>query len=238
MEVESFRFYLSKLGIEEKLPKSNSQMDYTVLRGPAIRIFNRILKYMEDHGVSPVEKLLQNEDITETYEVISKDKVHNIEVVNTIQFRDFLRKIGIINFGEELDEEFCDFIVINEEFDHLIMMKKLKKALKDIKNSEYFSYFGTKKRMEIELNTKKKKTSRIMRSLSRPDQEKNLNKSLSLKSVIEEKINEVKIEEIENGDLLNLENFDLTHKKCICSNRMNKNSQNFHSLNKSNKCLH
>jgi len=56
-------------------------------------------------------------------------------------FRD--KDIGILNPGEELHDSFIDFLAISNTVDEeIIMISKLKKAIKDIKESKYFRYFG------------------------------------------------------------------------------------------------
>ena len=49
ININDIAFLLNNLGIEEKLPKSTLQLDYKRLKGPEIRIFNRIIRYVNDH---------------------------------------------------------------------------------------------------------------------------------------------------------------------------------------------
>ena len=202
---------MKNLGIEEKIPKSTPQLNYEKLKGPGIRIFNRIIKYMNENDLETVDELWRSEDILETYEVISKTKTHNIEVIHVDHFRDLLRKISIVPFGEELDDDFKEFLELNEEYDHLIMVKKLKKSLKAISKNEYFQSFGTKKKWEEDVWGPTRKTSKILRSLSKWEPpELKLEKSMSLKSTIEEKNNDNKCEKVEDQDLLDIHNYGST----------------------------
>jgi hypothetical protein len=47
VKVDDIRFLLSNLGIDEKLPKSTKYLDYSNLKGPMIRIFNRIIQHIK-----------------------------------------------------------------------------------------------------------------------------------------------------------------------------------------------
>lgn len=133
VDVESMRYYMSKLGITEELPKSTRHLDYTKLKGPAIRVFNSIIQYMDVNNVNSVIELI-GEDIIDDYEVVSKDKQHKIQVISSMKLRNRLRDIGVIPFGEELIDEFIDFLALNDEFEDLIMFNKLARSLKDVKN--------------------------------------------------------------------------------------------------------
>ena len=195
VDVDSIRFFLSNLGIEEKLPKSTAHLDYIKLKGPSIRIFNRIIKHMETNNIENIQDLL-GEDNIENYEVISREKLHQIQVISEQKLRDVLREIEVIRFGEDLDEEFTDFLSLNDEFSDLIMVSKLKRSLKDIKNCDYFNYFGINRRNEEDVDSGPRKSSKVIRSLSRKIPEHSSEKSISLKSTIEEKHRKVDSQEI------------------------------------------
>lgn len=202
-----YRFLLSNLGIHEKLPESTAHLDYTRLTGPSIRIFNRIIKYMEKHQISSITEFLGESNI-EHYEVVSKEKHHKIQVINDQKFRDVLRLVEIIPFGEDLNEEVSDFLAINDDFEDLLMINKLKRSLKDIKNSPFFQYFGTRRKRGWLNNIEKNeedvgdlKTPKMIRSVTWK-KSKVVSKQDSLKSTIEEKNKVFKNEDI--GRLDNL----------------------------------
>lgn len=50
-----------------------------------------------------------------------------------IKLRDLLRNYGIIPFGEDLDEDFQDFLSLNDEFEDILLISKLKKSIKEIR---------------------------------------------------------------------------------------------------------
>ena len=68
-----------------------------------------------------------------------------------IKLRDLLRNYGIIPFGEDLDEDFQDFLSLNDEFEDILLISKLKKSIKEIRKWKYFQYFGTIRRDENDI---------------------------------------------------------------------------------------
>jgi len=64
--------------------------------------------------------------------VISKQKQHNIQVISDLKMREILQDKKIIPYGEELNEEFVDFLSLNDDFDTIIMLNKFRRSLIDM----------------------------------------------------------------------------------------------------------
>ena len=45
-------------------------------------------------------------DNLETIEIVTKSKTEHIDVVSSIKLRDWFRSKGIINYGQDLDDDF------------------------------------------------------------------------------------------------------------------------------------
>lgn len=137
---------MNDLGISENLPPSNKHMDYKKLEGPSIRIFNRIINYMKTNEIMDIINFLNKENL-DLIEVVGKDKQDTIETIQALKLRDILRDKDIINYGEELDDNFIEFLEVSPQYNDIIMIRKLKKAIKQIKECKYFQYFGDEKRV-------------------------------------------------------------------------------------------
>ena len=70
-------------------------------------------------------------------------KEETLDVIEFIKFRDILRERKIIKNGENLTENLTQFLEIS---DNIMMIRKLKKTIKVVKNSNYFKYFGIEKK--------------------------------------------------------------------------------------------
>ena len=127
IDFECIRHYLNCLGVDEKLPESTPHLNYASLNGPTIRLFNLIIEYMQVKQLDSVEDFLGIENI-EKYSIVSKSKNHQVSIIHVNKLRDILRNAGIIPFGEDILEEFQEFLSLNDEFDELIMINKFKKS--------------------------------------------------------------------------------------------------------------
>lgn len=136
---------MEDLGITEDIPPATKHLDYNKLEGPAIRIFNRIIRYMKTNEIIDVIEFLHKENC-ELIDVVSKTKQDKIETIQAAKLRDVLRSKDIIQYGEDLDDNFIEFLELSPEFNKIIMIRKLKKAIKDIKDWKYFQYYGYDKR--------------------------------------------------------------------------------------------
>mmetsp|Transcript_14720 Transcript_14720/g.12951 ORF Transcript_14720/g.12951 Transcript_14720/m.12951 type:complete len:230 (+) Transcript_14720:193-882(+) len=132
IKVESIAKFLLELGIKENLPKSTKHLDYTQLDIGSIRLLNQINQFMGINQIRTVQDFIGKENI-ESYEVISTTKTEKIDIIPVIKLRDLLAKNGLFPFAQDLDDRFSDFLSVslNEDFDELIMVRKLKKVLKD-----------------------------------------------------------------------------------------------------------
>lgn len=59
------------MGITENLPESNKHLDYSSLGFGSIRLFNKIIEYMDRHHIDTVEEFLGKDNI-DHYEVVSQ----------------------------------------------------------------------------------------------------------------------------------------------------------------------
>ena len=98
------------LGIDERLPKSSPHLNFKILKGETIRLLNKIIEYMNVNKIDTVEEFWG---------------VDNIEsnTIHWIKLRGILRDYKIIPFGEELNEDFIDFLSVNEDYSDLIHIK-------------------------------------------------------------------------------------------------------------------
>lgn len=63
---------MGTIGVIEPLPKSTNRLNYEALKGPSVRLFNKIIKFLDNHGLEDdVEEFLGTNNI-ETYEIVSK----------------------------------------------------------------------------------------------------------------------------------------------------------------------
>ena len=117
-----------------------SKTDYFLLSGPVIRILNKINFVMELQKDSDIMEFI-GEEYYKSVE-IENGSIKNIKnldeknnnttlhlVVDPIDFRKILAQKKIINFGEDIDDDFLDFISIGS--DQLVDLRKLKNILYD-----------------------------------------------------------------------------------------------------------
>lgn len=68
VDIKRLETIMRKVGISEDYPLSNKHFNYKAMNGPAIRTFNKVIKYMADN------------DIENVFDMIPKDKIENIIV--------------------------------------------------------------------------------------------------------------------------------------------------------------
>ena len=56
-----------------------------------------------------------------------------IETIRTYKFRDLLRSKDIVNYGEDIEEQFLDLIQVSENHRDIIFLKKFQKYVNIIK---------------------------------------------------------------------------------------------------------
>lgn len=80
VKVCSIEKYLSEMGIKEILPKSNKHMDYSTLDIGSIRLFNKIIEYMDSHQIESMDEFVGVENL-EFFEVVSQRKTEKIKII-------------------------------------------------------------------------------------------------------------------------------------------------------------
>ena len=84
-----------------------------------------------------------------------------VSIIHEDKFRNILRQLKIIPYGIDLNEEFSEFLSLNDNFCHLIMINKLKISISSIQNCEYFQLFGIEKRNESDVSHAASKFSKL-----------------------------------------------------------------------------
>jgi len=59
IDVKNIQKILSEWGIKEDIPYSTKHLNYEMLEGPAIRTFNKIIKYLDDNNIMDVSNKLK-----------------------------------------------------------------------------------------------------------------------------------------------------------------------------------
>ena len=70
--------------------------------------------------------------------MVAKHREEVIEVIDAMKFQNLLKSKEIIEYGDEINDTFIEFLSVSKEYSEIIMLRKLKKALKEIKNWGYF----------------------------------------------------------------------------------------------------
>ncbi|CAI2380388.1 unnamed protein product [Moneuplotes crassus] len=147
IDVGRIREMFADLGISEELPPQNKHLDYSSITGPTIRIFNRMIKYMDENKIDGITKILRKSMFKNfQVEVAQTGKTQFVPTIEAERLSKLLRGIYCIDPSEDLDEEFISFLELSPEKENFIMIAKLKKALKEIKACEYFRSFGIHRR--------------------------------------------------------------------------------------------
>ena len=84
-----------------------------------------------------------------------------VSIIHADKLRNILRQLKIIPYGEDLNEEFSEFLSLNDNFSNLIVINKLKWSISSIQNCEYFQLFGTEKRNESDVSQAVSKFSKL-----------------------------------------------------------------------------
>lgn len=96
---------LVKLGIEDEKPIPTKHLNYSKLTGPSIRIFNKINHDMNELEIDEIEDFIGKENL-DTIEIVTKNKTENVQTITPIKLMEVLQQKGIINYGQDLDDEF------------------------------------------------------------------------------------------------------------------------------------
>lgn len=105
IDLSALEHLLSNLGIEDEKPASNKHLDYSKLSGEAIRIFNKINHDMNEHNLDELEDFLGKQNLDKIEAVIG-GKTQTLDVLTATKLKDILKDKGIINYGQDLDDDF------------------------------------------------------------------------------------------------------------------------------------
>ena len=124
-DTEGIKMILDTLGIKEDIPPPNKNLDFSKLQPNSIRIFNKIIAYVQENKIDYIDDFIGKKNI-EQISIISKTKEHKIETITANKLREVLREKQIIDYGEDLDENFVEFLEVNPKYENIIMISKLK----------------------------------------------------------------------------------------------------------------
>ena len=131
-----------------------------------------------------IEQLLGADKI-ESIEVVSQVKTENVAVINFMSFRAALSELGVIPYGEDLDDGIQTLLQLSSSCENLIMIRKLKKCIADIKKFKYFTYFGHYFREEEAVDSDfEKENDKANKTKDKLEQQVNQNLKLNNKSMV------------------------------------------------------
>ena len=128
IDIANLEDVLKTLGIEDEMPPYNKHLDYKKLKSSSIRLFNKIFQRMNEIEAETVIEFLGPSNI-EYIQIVTKDKKEAIEVISNYKLREVLREQGVINYGVDLDDEFLEFVALDED---TCAIRKLKRAIREI----------------------------------------------------------------------------------------------------------
>ena len=145
INVEMLIEIMKELKINEDIPPPSKYLDFSKLTGNSIRIFNKIINYMQNNKINEIESFVGKEKI-DIIDFVSQKKQDSIQTITSEVFWDILLSKDIIRFKDELDENIIDFLSVGEQYPDILMIRKLKRTIKNIEKWKYFSFFGFHKR--------------------------------------------------------------------------------------------
>ena len=110
IDITKLEEVLLKIGIEDEKPAPTKHLNYSKLTGPMIRIFNKINHDMNELEFEWLEDFIGESNL-DTIEIVTKNKSENIQVITPIKLREVLQEKGIINYGQDLDDEFISKLI-------------------------------------------------------------------------------------------------------------------------------
>ena len=141
LEVDKISKVLEELDIYEDVPPSSKNYNYKNLRAPDIRVMNCLVNYMDEQNIEDIEDFIGKENIS-VIEVIGNKKREDIHYTSTDQFLEVLTDKNLID-DDELNEGLQLFFALSEDNIDKLMIRKIKKCIKDFRTVKFFSYFGT-----------------------------------------------------------------------------------------------
>ena len=137
---------LEELDIKEDIPLSSNNFDYKHLLAPDIRLMNKIIEYMDKNNIEEIEDFIGRGRIS-VIEVISSNKREDIQIIEADKFVESLVEKGLIE-DDELNEGLQMFFSITMDNIDKLMIRKIKKWVKDFRTVKFFKYYGTEFREE------------------------------------------------------------------------------------------
>lgn len=119
------------LGIREDIPAVYHGMNFSTLTGPAIRVVNRILKYMSERNLQDSRSLLEPCGF-KTVTVVSKKGERRIETVALSDFETFLKQNKIIDYGEHVDDRLVELFQLSNDHDDMLVVNRVEKVLSNV----------------------------------------------------------------------------------------------------------
>lgn len=138
--IEIFLF----LGINEKLPKNRSFVEYSKLNGAQVRLINKINNCLKRDNQTLMDFL--GAENTQKYQIICKGRTHNVDVVSIKTLTKLLADKKIIEYATDLDDRFTDLIEVSQSLDDMASIQKFEHILNDMRDCDYFLRFGVNKR--------------------------------------------------------------------------------------------
>ena len=119
------------LGIREDVPQVCKSMNFDTLTGSAIRVINKILKYMNENNILDIHMLVEPCEL-KAVTVVSKKGEWKVETVALSDFETFLKQKKIIDYSEHLDDRLVELFQLSNDHDDMLVVKKIEKVLNKV----------------------------------------------------------------------------------------------------------
>ena len=149
LEMEKIEHIFENLGVSERKPVSTPFLDFAKLNQKTIRFFNKLIKYIA-MNFATIDPLISS--IVKVLEIETDDgQTELVEYVDQKELCTILREKKILNeydLGENY-EEVLIFLSIDPDYSlDKLMVRKLRVALKKVRESKYCSYIGAELRQK------------------------------------------------------------------------------------------
>lgn len=126
------------LGIREDVPQVYKGMNFDTLTGSAIRVINRILKYMNENNIQDIHILVEPCEL-KAVTVVSKKGEWKVETVALSDFETFLKQKKIIDYSEHLDDRLVELFQLSNDHDDMLVVKKIEKVLNKVNHHIFWT---------------------------------------------------------------------------------------------------
>lgn len=109
IDFNKLEMMLSELGIQDEIPKSNKHLDYSSIKAPAIRIFNKIAKTMAERNIDSIADFLGPENFNSVDVVIGGNN-EKLDIIDSQKLQILFHEKGIVDHGQDMDDEFIYFV--------------------------------------------------------------------------------------------------------------------------------